>query len=166
MFASGSFSKLIGLYDSTSLENIATLQGQQGGVTHLLISPDGNQLYSGARKVSFLFFRLQSLFNHIFLQDDEILCWDLRNYGTILHVVKRSCSTNQRFVYDINFEQSLLATGNDTGQVAIFDLQSEPQGDSKLLPSVCQFDSHQRCTNGIGCVSSLRFLHWANVNSN
>lgn len=148
MFASGSFSKLIGLYDSTSLENIATLQGQQGGVTHLLISPDGNQLYSGARK------------------DDEILCWDLRNYGTILHVVKRSCSTNQRFVYDINFEQSLLATGNDTGQVAIFDLQSEPQGDSKLLPSVCQFDSHQRCTNGIGCVSSLRFLHWANVNSN
>ena len=65
MFASGSFSKLIGLYDGTSLQNIATLQGQQGGVTHLLISPDGNQLYSGARKVS-MFVHVFTLAKYLF----------------------------------------------------------------------------------------------------
>lgn len=53
MFASGSFSNLIGLYDSTSLENTAILQGQQGGITHLLIDEQQNRLFSGARKVCY-----------------------------------------------------------------------------------------------------------------
>lgn len=51
-YAAGSFSRVIGLYDVNTMENIAMLQGHQGGITHLLLSPDGTQLYSGARKVT------------------------------------------------------------------------------------------------------------------
>lgn len=152
MFASGSFSKLIGLFDSASLENIATLQGQQGGVTHLLISPDDNRLYSGARKVGHL---IAVLFLHLMVpligQDNEILCWDLRNYGTVLHVINRTCGTNQRCYFDINFEHNLLVTGDDEGQVKVFDLNGEPSED-KALACGSQFEAHRNCVNGVGCV--------------
>ncbi|UXI20371.1 Sodium/potassium-transporting ATPase subunit beta-2 [Sarcoptes scabiei] len=48
---SGSFTRLIGLYDAHNMENIATLLGHKGGVTHLRLSADGTKLFSGARKV-------------------------------------------------------------------------------------------------------------------
>lgn len=65
MFASGSFSKLIGLYDGTTCQSIAKLQGQQGGVTHLSISPDDNRLYSGGRKVMFVHSKLVIWLTHL-----------------------------------------------------------------------------------------------------
>ena len=34
-----------------SPDMVCMFQGQQGGVTHILFSPDGTKLYSGGRKV-------------------------------------------------------------------------------------------------------------------
>lgn len=79
-----------------------------------------------------------------------------RNYGTILNVCKRSCTTNQRLYFDINFEQNFLATGNDTGVVSLFDLTSEPQGEDKSLSSEVRFDAALgSCINGVGCVTCM-----------
>ena len=78
------------------------------------------------------------------------MCWDLRNYGTILHVIKRSCLTNQRFYFDINYDYNLLTTGDNDGQITIYDLNAQPQKDDKLLSSYNQFKSHNDCVNGVG----------------
>lgn len=41
----------VGVYSDSDGELIFLLQGQQGGVTHVMFSPDGTKLYSGGRKV-------------------------------------------------------------------------------------------------------------------
>ena len=41
----------VGVYSDSDGELIFLLQGQQGGVTHVMFSPDGAKLYSGGRKV-------------------------------------------------------------------------------------------------------------------
>ena len=46
-----SFFLPVGLYSESTGEMICLLQGQLGGVTHVLFSPDGTKLYSGGRKV-------------------------------------------------------------------------------------------------------------------
>ena len=45
------FSCLVGVYSESDGQLIFLLQGQQGGVTHVMFSPDGTKLYSGGRKV-------------------------------------------------------------------------------------------------------------------
>ena len=45
------FSLLVGVYSDPDGELIFLLQGLQGGVTHVMFSPDGTKLYSGGRKV-------------------------------------------------------------------------------------------------------------------
>ena len=45
------FSLLVGVYADQNGELIFLLQGLQGGVTHVMFSPDGTKLYSGGRKV-------------------------------------------------------------------------------------------------------------------
>lgn len=158
MFAAGSFSKLIGLYDTSSLENIAMLQGHKGGLTHLLISPDGNQLYSGARKVFLSYCWLLWLLAFL-LQDPEILCWDLRNYGSICHIVKRNCFSNQRIYFDIDFEKNILITG-DEGYIKFYDLKSPPN-DDKSLSSLSEFISAENCVNGVGYVLPILMPAWS-----
>ena len=39
------------MYSDSDGQLIFLLQGQQGGVTHVMFSPDGTKLYSGGRKV-------------------------------------------------------------------------------------------------------------------
>lgn len=79
--AIASFDKTISLLDPVDNSAISVLQGHRNGVTHLNFSPDGNVLYSGARK------------------DSEILAWDLRNLGTVLASYKRTCDTNQTIYF-------------------------------------------------------------------
>lgn len=126
LLATGSYNKSIGLYDLNSFENIAVLQGQKGGVTHLLISPDGNCLYSGGRK------------------DSEILCWDLRNLGTTLHVINRVCTTNQRLYFDVHFGHNILATGDDNGDISLYDLSAGADGSPMV-----RYKSNDCCVNGV-----------------
>lgn len=49
----------------------------------MVFSPDGTKLFTGGRK------------------DPEIICWDLRNPGTVLFILNRTVLTNQRIYFDI-----------------------------------------------------------------
>ena len=41
------------MYNLAVYQSMCILEGQQGGVTHLIFSPDGERLYSGERNVCF-----------------------------------------------------------------------------------------------------------------
>lgn len=60
LLAAGCYDRSVGLYDFTTREQLLLLRGHAGGVTCVRFSPDGNFLYTGARK------------------DDQVLCWDVR----------------------------------------------------------------------------------------
>ena len=51
IYAAGSYSKSIALYEEPFGNQLCILVGQKGGVTHLMFSNDGTKLYSGSRKV-------------------------------------------------------------------------------------------------------------------
>lgn len=51
MYAVGSYSKQLVIYDEKETYPIATFLGHKGGITHLTFSKDGMKLYSGGRKV-------------------------------------------------------------------------------------------------------------------
>ena len=89
------------------------------------------------------------------MQDNEILCWDLRNYGSILHIVKRNASSNQRYYFDTSSDFTALATGDDSGILRFYDLNSSPPGEDKVLTCTAQFQAHDNCVNGVGCVLYL-----------
>ena len=42
----------VAVYSEPKGNMVCMFKGQQGGVTHIMFSPDGNLLYSGGRKVS------------------------------------------------------------------------------------------------------------------
>lgn len=93
VYAAGSYMKTIGLYSEPEGTPLCILKGHKGGVTHLKFSPDGLVLYSGGRK------------------DPEILCWDLRNPGSILFTVNRTVATNQRIYFDLDATGRHLISG-------------------------------------------------------
>lgn len=112
-----------------SNEPMCIIESHTGGLTHLMFSQDGNQLFSGGRK------------------DPLIYCWDIRNPGKVLQVFKRDVKTNQRIYFDIYAEKH-LCSGNDNGMVSIwdaaeFDLTLETQ------PELYSFKAHSDCTNGV-----------------
>ncbi|XP_069776070.1 telomerase Cajal body protein 1 isoform X2 [Narcine bancroftii] len=51
LYACASYSKTVGLYSRDEGSVLSLLQGHQGGVTHVVFSPDGNLLYTGGRKL-------------------------------------------------------------------------------------------------------------------
>ena len=75
---------LVALYASDG-SVVCILQGQCGGVTHVVFSPDGNRLYTGGRK------------------DSELLCWDVREPGLVLFKAVREVETNQRIYFDLDW---------------------------------------------------------------
>lgn len=111
-FAVGSYSKSIGIYSHSAPIPMALVIGHRGGVTHLAWSPDGKFLFSGARR------------------DDEILCWDTRNWTKVYAVLKRNGSstgvrtTNQRLYFDVNSSSTMFGIGNESGQVMLWDIKS------------------------------------------
>ncbi len=60
LLAAGAFGGATALYDLRAGAQLLLLHGHCGGVTHARFSPDGNYLYTGARR------------------DDSLLCWDVR----------------------------------------------------------------------------------------
>ncbi|XP_073256663.1 telomerase Cajal body protein 1-like [Porites lutea] len=144
MYALGSYSKSVGVYSESDGQLIFLLQGQQGGVTHVMFSPDGTKLYSGGRK------------------DDEIICWDVRNPGTVLYCMNRSVDTNQRVYFDIDRSGQYIISGNADGTVSIWDstsppLTSETTTEATLQP-VMQFVAHGDFVNGVSFHPSLPLL--------
>lgn len=107
LLAAGSYNKTTGVYAEDNLELLFVLNGQEGGVTQVQFSRDGNYLYTGGRK------------------DSYILCWDLRNTSGIVYKLERQATdTNQRIFFDIEPCGRHLASGGQDGHVRAFDLQS------------------------------------------
>ncbi|XP_038135044.1 telomerase Cajal body protein 1 [Cyprinodon tularosa] len=133
VYACGSYSRCAGLYscqDGTLLALLPTRHN--GGLTHLLFSPDGNYLFTGGRK------------------DPEILCWDLRDTGKVLFSLKRNVTTNQRIYFDLDQSGTYLLSGDTEGVVSVWDTHTaRPDGTEELLQPQIRFKAHWDCTNGI-----------------
>ncbi|XP_078437372.1 transducin/WD40 repeat-like superfamily protein isoform X2 [Wolffia australiana] len=107
LLAFGSFNQTTAVYAEGNMELLFVLHGQEGGVTQVLFSKDGNYLYTGGRK------------------DPYILCWDIRNTAGVVYKLYRSAeSTNQRISFDIEPCGRHLGTGGQDGLVHIYDLQT------------------------------------------
>jgi WD40 repeat protein len=55
MLAVGSYGQTTGIYREDNMELLYVLHGQEGGVTHVQFSKDGNYLYTGGRKVTYCY---------------------------------------------------------------------------------------------------------------
>ncbi|KAJ7946902.1 telomerase Cajal body protein 1 [Quillaja saponaria] len=107
MLATGSYSQTTCIYNEDNMELLYVLHGQEGGVTHVQFSRDGNYLYTGGRK------------------DPYILCWDVRKAVDVVYKLYRSSEyTNQRILFDIEPSGRYLGTGGQVGLVHIYDLQT------------------------------------------
>lgn len=107
MFATGSYDQTTAIYREDNMELLYVLHGQEGGITHMQFSKDGNYLYTGARK------------------DPYIMCWDVRNTVEVVYKLYRSTEhTNQRISFDIEPHGRHLGTGGEDGLVHIYDLQT------------------------------------------
>ncbi|KMT04497.1 hypothetical protein BVRB_8g181630 [Beta vulgaris subsp. vulgaris] len=107
MLATGSYDQTTAIYREDNMELLYVLHGQEGGVTHVQFSKDGNYLYTGARK------------------DPYIMCWDVRNTVEVVYKLYRSTeNTNQRISFDIEPSGRHLGTGGQDGLVHIYDLQT------------------------------------------
>lgn len=120
LLAAGSYTALIGLY--TQEEGIVSiLEGHTGGITQVgnaiyiyrnsflfevtnvaqvQFTPDGNYLFSGARK------------------ENTILCWDIRNTSRVVMRLTRLVENNQHIHFDIDPTGRYLVTAS---QVWIWD---------------------------------------------
>ncbi|XP_062087343.1 uncharacterized protein LOC133794159 isoform X2 [Humulus lupulus] len=107
MLAIGSYSQTTGIYREDNMELLYVLHGQEGGVTHVQFSKDGNYLYTGGRK------------------DPYIMCWDMRKTVDVVYKLYRSSEyTNQRISFDIEPQGQHLGTGGQDGSVHIYDLKT------------------------------------------
>ncbi|KAJ8765877.1 hypothetical protein K2173_020393 [Erythroxylum novogranatense] len=107
LLATGSYSRNTAIYREDNMELLYVLHGQEGGITHVQFSKDGNYLYTGGRK------------------DPYILCWDVRQTVEVVYKFYR-CSeqTNQRIMFDIEPLGRHLGTGGQDGWVHLYDLQT------------------------------------------
>ncbi|KAG9159385.1 hypothetical protein Leryth_010941 [Lithospermum erythrorhizon] len=107
LLATGSYDQSTAIYTEDNMELLYVLHGQEGGVTHVQFSKDGNYLYTGGRK------------------DPYILCWDIRKAVDIVYKLYRSTeTTNQRIYFDVEPLGQHLGTGGQDGMVHIYSLQT------------------------------------------
>ena len=102
-FAIGTFANCVGIYTEDDIECVLEIGDLEFGVTHLKWSPCGNYLYIGGRK------------------SDNILKWDVRNTRKEVGRFNRTCGTNQKYSFDLDPWGKFLATGNQEGQILIYD---------------------------------------------
>lgn len=135
IIAAGSFNRSIALYNHEAKNMLCMFEGQQGGVTHMVFSPDGTKLFSGGRK------------------DPEIICWDLRNPGQILFVALRQVETNQRMYFELDRSGKYLISGNQDGKVSVWDTSKPPVQKFKdsdlVLDPVLTYKAHNDTVNGV-----------------
>lgn len=95
-------------------------------------SPDGNKLFSGARK------------------DSVIQCWDMRWPGRILYTFDRPVTTNQRIYFDLDKNGHWLVSGISSGAIRVWNLQ-EICANSEETPIAANFEfpAHKSMANGI-----------------
>ncbi|KAF6203943.1 hypothetical protein GE061_002281 [Apolygus lucorum] len=138
LFAAGSFSRTIGLYTEEG-DAVCLLKGQRNGLTTLTHSTDGTKLFSGSR------------------MDPEILCWDLRNPGEVLHILPRVMDTNQRIRISVSNDGNHLLSGGTDGVVRIWNLD-EVSRKSGICEPTFKFKTHSDCVNGVSLNSRVPIL--------
>ncbi|CAG8638688.1 10597_t:CDS:10, partial [Cetraspora pellucida] len=114
LYAAGSYSQSIGLYDEYNNELLFLLRGTLnepiGGITQVQFSPSGHYLFSTSRR------------------NNSICCWDIRNSGEILYRLQRQGDTNQKLSFDIDYSGRFLITGDQEGNIITYDL-ADPDDD-------------------------------------
>ncbi|CAL9694388.1 unnamed protein product [Knipowitschia caucasica] len=143
LYACGSYSCGVALYSCQDGAPVAVLPTRhQGGLTHLVFSPDGTYLYTGARK------------------DPEILCWDLRAPDKVLFSLQRNVGTNQRIYYDLDPSGRYLLSGDTSGLVSVWDTThcASYRSSEELQPPHLTFQAHWDCTNGLSVHPFLPLL--------
>ena len=101
-FAVGTFANCVGIY-TEDVECVLQINDLEFGVTHVKWSQCGNYLYVGGRK------------------NDNILKWDVRNTREEVGRFSRTCGTNQKYSFDLDPWGKFLATGNQEGQILVYD---------------------------------------------
>lgn len=102
LFAVGSYNNVVGIYNESDYSLISLLHNKEGsGISQVEFSPDGNYLYSASRK------------------SEHIICWDIRNTGSILHKFPRLALSNQKYSFTIHPSGKYLITGS---QVCLFSV--------------------------------------------
>ncbi|XP_004376269.1 telomerase Cajal body protein 1 [Trichechus manatus latirostris] len=139
LYACGSYGRSLGLYACDNGSPLALLGGHHGGITHLCFHPDGNRLFSGARK------------------DAELLCWDLRWPSHPLWSLSREVATNQRIYFDLDPTGQFLVSGSTGGAVSVWDLSGALEDNGKPEP-ILSFLPQKDCTNGVSLHPSLPLL--------
>jgi WD40 repeat protein len=113
------------------------------GVTQLMFNADSTMLFASCR------------------QHSSIQCWDLRNPRTPVAAFKRETHTNQRMMFDLDSEGQFLVTGDQTGDVCIFDLKSDEAVAStpqEPMPPSKAFRACGDSVNGVSLHPSLAVL--------
>ena len=102
----GSYNKQVYLYDKKDCKNIATLQGQQGGVIQCLAK--NNFLYVGGRK------------------DNNVTIWDLRMLNSPIcnKILNRKHESNQKILFDVNDNNNLIV-GNFDGSIVEYNFDGK-----------------------------------------
>ena len=103
---------VVGLYCGRMKGPVALLSGLISGITHMVFSYCGNLLYTGERKVQLLIYNVADIFLKVIIQctsffivyrqSSNLICWDIRNPGTILYNCQRVVNTNQRIYFDVS----------------------------------------------------------------
>ncbi|XP_027346962.1 telomerase Cajal body protein 1 isoform X1 [Abrus precatorius] len=143
MLALGSYNQTTAIYREDNMELLYVLHGQEGGITHVQFSRDGNYLYTGGRK------------------DPYILCWDVRKAVDCVYKLYRSSeNTNQRILFDVDPSGQHLGTGGQDGLVHIYNLQTGQWVSSfeAALDSVNGFSFHPFLPCAVSSSGHRRFV--------
>ncbi|CAO3678076.1 unnamed protein product [Rhizopus stolonifer] len=125
LYAAGSYSQSIAIYDQANDELCLKLVGFPGGVTQVKFSKDGNYLFSASRHAN------------------SILCWDIRDSANILYELPRPGKTNQRIHFDFDPTGRHLVTGDEFGNLISYDISSP--GEYKCVSSIKAHDDIISC---------------------
>ncbi|KAJ8683440.1 hypothetical protein QAD02_019232 [Eretmocerus hayati] len=136
LIAFGTYSKCIGLYKDGPLCTFMT----GSGVTQIEFSPCGTRLYSSVRK------------------GGELLCWDLRNPGSILYSLQnRQSDTNQRIYFDLLYNGQEIVSGGTDGSVQVWQIPDHIEVDEDLYPKY-KIQISKDCVNGVSLHKNLPIL--------
>ncbi|KAI7856565.1 WD40-repeat-containing domain protein [Circinella umbellata] len=106
LYAAGSYSHNVGIYDETTNDLCLKLTGIKTGVTQVKFSNDGSQLFTVCRV------------------SNVISCWDIRNTTDVLYDLPRPGQTSQRIAFDIDPSGKVLTTGDQSGNILFYDISS------------------------------------------
>ncbi|CAG8537701.1 9328_t:CDS:10 [Ambispora leptoticha] len=129
LYAAGSYSRTVGLYDEKNNKLLYLLRDLYGGVTQIKFSSDGYYLFSASRR------------------DNFIHCWDIRNTGDVLFKLNRIGDTNQRLMFDIDASGRYLITGDQNGKILIYNISNPTENIEDISRLIVEFSAHNDTTS-------------------